>query len=104
MTVIANQGDGLVDWQIGDLAVCIEGGDWFSFEKQDFDGIGPELGSVHKVTFVSIQHGGVALDFAEWPDEWFWADAFRKIRPDEHEACEPEFVTLIKRAKRPVSA
>jgi hypothetical protein len=26
-------------------------------------------------------------------------DRFRKIRPDEHEACEPEFVTLLRRTK-----
>jgi hypothetical protein len=25
---------------------------------------------------------------------------FRKIRPDEREACEPEFVTLLQRIKR----
>jgi hypothetical protein len=29
---------------------------------------------------------------------------FRKIRPDEHEACEEEFVTLIKRSKQPAPA
>jgi hypothetical protein len=27
------------------------------------------------------------------------ARQFRKIRPDEHEDCEPEFVTLLNRIK-----
>jgi hypothetical protein len=31
----------------------------------------------------------------DWP-----AYRFRKIRPDEREACEPEFVTLLNRSKQ----
>jgi hypothetical protein len=34
----------------------------------------------------------------------FCSTRFRKIRPDEQEACEPEFITLLKRSKRKVAA
>jgi hypothetical protein len=38
------------------------------------------------------------------PSGEYRAVHFRKIRPDEHQSCEPEFVTLLENFKRKVSA
>ena len=86
----------MTDWQIGDLALCVEPGDWFQIDDNRYDSFGPTLSSVHVVIEVS---GGEWLGFGEFPDDDFSTAAFRKILPDKHEACEAEFVTLLKRGK-----
>ncbi len=94
-----------MDWQIGDLALCI------SIPVPDKDGVFPwkvQVGCVYTVIDVVIDCLGMTLNFAEdtyySPLAGFDANCFRKIRPDEHQPCEEEFVTLLNRAKRPVSA
>lgn len=94
------------DWQVGDLAVCVASG---NITRE---------GSTYTVAAV-IPPG--ALDFGRFnsydrpvlyfvgldpPESGNGSDSarFRKIRPDEHESCEPEFVELLKRSKRRVSA
>jgi hypothetical protein len=92
------------DWAVGDLALCIESG------TQTREGV--------IYTVVGVVPAGV--DFPcdchrnYGPDDNLFlagihyescgqssgADRFRKIRPDEREACEPEFVTLLQRIKR----
>jgi hypothetical protein len=93
------------DWQAGDLALCIymmPGGQ---------DAWEPTVGNVYTVMEIvdgldaDTRKDRVGLELNEdpypdpircWPADWF-----RKIRPDEHEACEPEFVQLLKRSKTP---
>lgn len=93
------------DWQVGDLAVATE--------NECHECAGGEgyiaAGTVCLVT--GVRHE------AEWTNPSLWvrgriapegegwcACGFRKIRPDEHEACEEEFVTLLNRTKRTVKA
>jgi hypothetical protein len=86
------------DWQVGDLALCLaDHGDWVGMS---YGAVvkGPENGAVSRV--IEIGYAGDGLKFAEF-GHFFHRDRFRKIRPDEHEACEPEFVTLLKRVKAP---
>lgn len=89
------------DWQVGDLALCVDAGllpwvepgciytvadlntDWL-----EIDGLGLELAGVD----AGCGYTG------------FVATSFRKILPDKHEDCEPEFVTLLNRIKRKVGA
>jgi hypothetical protein len=92
------------DWQV-DLALCVNAGR-----------IEPRCAAVCD----KLSEGKVYRVAGCWPDPLdfalvillegvrsidphsggaFLADRFRKIRPDEHEACEPEFVTLLKRTK-----
>jgi hypothetical protein len=66
------------------------------------------VGSVYVVECVVISGTsgrlGLGLKGVQFPDclqNADWADHFRKIRPDEHEACEPEFIQLLKRSKVP---
>jgi hypothetical protein len=89
-----------MDWQVGDLAVCVEKGAWVC-EDHSANTDGPDDGDVHEVTDVA---GDGYLSFAPWPDHEFDGQNFRKILPDKHEQCEPEFVTLLKRSKVLASA
>jgi hypothetical protein len=88
------------DWQVGDLALCVD--DRPSRKPIRWE---PVAGAIYTVASVAITDGGSALELEEDPyrdglTAWF-ASRFRKIRPDEHEACEPEFVKLLKRTKVP---
>lgn len=98
-------------WQIGDLAACVSndpcdcgcGGTWPEIE----------IGAVYVVCGTRVWDDDLFLLLPEipprWveghtPDPWFNAEDFRKVVADKHEACETEFVTLLKRSKRKVSA
>lgn len=96
------------DWQVGDLAVCVDA-------SPDFDGepVPLEQGTAYRVSGVAFaprpsrkwgaRVGLNLLGVEPWP--WGYAsERFRKVVADEHEACETEFVTLLKRLKRKVSA
>lgn len=85
------------DWRVGDLAVCTDGR-WLSAD------LGPPTNWVGAVTKVTVRADRIGLSFAEFPDWLHDAKYFRKIRPDEHESCEPEFIELLNRSKRKVSA
>lgn len=93
------------DWQVGDLALCVVK------PKPDpgiTSGWSPAVGSTYTVMEVARDMRGVVLNFFEDaaydPYCGFDAFCFRKIRPDKHEDCEPEFVELLNRVKRKVSA
>ena len=85
------------DWQVGDLAVCVVEQDGWAPWK-------PQVGVVYTVAEVADGVDGPGFELEEDPDafdgEWIWlACDFRKI--DKHEACEEEFITLLKRRKSP---
>lgn len=89
------------DWQVGDLAACVNSG---KCPKCVNTCPLPALdeGRIYTVATITSDEQGLLFDLAEFgrdPDWGFCAEHFRKIRPDEHEACEPEFVTLLKRTK-----
>ncbi len=100
-------------WEIGDLALCVVGGHIACpTSNGHYGGKNPPLGAISKVIAISpamVGMGGVPARQCgclslHFPDGSLGhVGRFRKIRPDEHEACEPEFVTLIKRAKRPAT-
>lgn len=92
------------DWQIGDLALCIIGDGWFGYQHGSIPSVYPEKNAVYRVETVKLRDTITFLYFAEIAGKGWNSAAFRKIRPDEHESCEPEFVTLLKRSKRKVSA
>jgi len=93
------------DWQVGDLAVCV------SVSHPMFSDISRRLtvGTVYTVAMVGrpllVLNGERGLGFAEVSptrrNRGYPETMFRKIRPDEHESCEPEFITLLKRSKVP---
>jgi hypothetical protein len=82
------------DWQVGDLAVCVDTakrGCWHAtYIKQ---------GTVYAVRGAYRDQDGdhvLALEGVAFP---YLSDRFRKITPDKREACEDEFITLLKRGK-----
>jgi hypothetical protein len=90
------------DWSIGDLAVCVD----------DSPPRNPvlsattllRLGGTYRVAPYRDQYllviGEPPHVVVGYTQKGGWDPLrFRKIRPDEHEACEPEFVTLLKRTK-----
>jgi hypothetical protein len=100
------------DWKVGDLALCVD--------DLPFPGCPNALpiqrGRIYHVSAVEGEpdsDGDIGLHLAgvEVPevvtDDILWmpafaASRFRKIRPDEHEKCEDEFVTLLETFKRKV--
>jgi hypothetical protein len=93
------------DWAVGDLAVCV---DTSVICCNEYAHVGHRafnnLGTI-RITRVSVGPCGCTeLFWAGCPPWGGLAKRFRKILPDKHEACETEFVDLLKRIKRPVSA
>jgi hypothetical protein len=90
----------MTDWQVGDLAVCVDDG------PCPYYGRDPQIvkGGVYTVADV-LPNNGLLLEGIQSQSSsgGYAMKMFRKIRPDQHEACEPEFVTLIKRVSCPVS-
>jgi hypothetical protein len=94
------------DWQVGDLAVCVNA------DIDPFAGHngGLTLNAAYTVREVVRAEGEVGLRLRDLPNPTgckyraFSTVRFRKIRPDEQQACEPEFITLLKRSKQKVSA
>lgn len=89
---------GIVEnWQVGDLAVCVDD------SPHRFYGMA-ELSAGRVYTVADLHHDGAALDLCGLVRPSYCWDASRFRRPDEHEACEEEFVTLLNRTKRTVTA
>jgi hypothetical protein len=96
------------DWAVGDLVVCVDD------VPQAGDRVRSGLvrGRTYTVSGLFYEGPGdrcsVGLTLVELmppPGRFaFCSDRFRKILPDKHEACETEFVTLLNRIKRKVSA
>jgi hypothetical protein len=92
------------DWQVGDLAVCVD-----DSPCHCGCGLPVSAGSVYRVTRVwPPQHGKIGLSLSgvtiEWPHRALAGQRFRKIHPDKHEDCEPEFIELLKRIRTPAHA
>jgi hypothetical protein len=91
------------DWKVGDLALCVDA-------KRRGGSRNPPLVDGRTYTVRGFAHisGGLLLEEVEAENErhgFGWQmQRFRKIHPDEHEACEEEFVTLLNRIKRKVDA
>ena len=87
-------------WQVGDLALCVE------YNPQTCVSMGAlKVGGIYTVAAVIPESYALCLALREvksgHQNGSYRAFRFRKIRPDEREACEPEFVTLLNRIKRP---
>jgi hypothetical protein len=98
-------GDGRTEglWLAGDLAVCISDGPWTEHDTGEPAQNPPKKGEVYRVSWVGFSSGMHVLELAE-RDGWYTARSFRKAVTEQDEACEPEFVQLLKRSKRKVAA
>jgi hypothetical protein len=90
------------DWQVGDLALALAAPHAEEWSNDDGAVCAGEILRVDKVIGWMHQTG---LYFegrpSDHPTGAYDATYFRKIRPDEHEACEDEFVELLNRSKQP---
>jgi hypothetical protein len=98
------QGNGLEhdDWQRGDLAVRIAKGEWYGLE----DGrrvAGPEFGELLRVSCVRMDQGWHILAF-EGTAHFWTAECFRKVRPQQREACDQSFIRKMKGIRPKVGA
>ena len=99
------------DWQVGDLAVCVDDGPCSCERCPPNTPTGLVLGRAYRVLAVLPYNQGCALDVGLRPrgiphhsfgiGVAFLSKRFRKVRPDAHEKCEDEFITLLKRRKSP---
>lgn len=93
------------DWKVGDLAVCIKSG-LKTVEGRTYT-VCQVIQPGDIVDRARNNHGRCGLRFVGVEHPYRCASDernFRKIRPDEHEDCEPEFVTLLNHIKRKVEA
>jgi hypothetical protein len=96
------------DWQVGDLALCVADAPCACCGTPT----AAVAGRVYRVTDYYLATRGFWCLSLEGvhpitnTKHWRGINAarFRKIRPDELEACEPEFVTLLKRTKHKTPA
>ena len=92
------------DWQVGDLAVAVgcsrSAGKPSQFTQAH---LAPPRGAIVRVIGVHPSTQFQLLEIEGYPSRHWsrgWgAICFRKILPDKHENCEPEFVQLLKRSK-----
>lgn len=89
------------DWQAGDLAECLESR-WLIVSTGD-KCEGPSLGQILRVEAVDEADGLKGLAF-EGLNYWWAAACFRKIRPQQREACSPAFADKMKRLRPMVDA
>lgn len=88
-------------WCRGDLAVCIRD-NWTDMMTGELDN-GPAKGLVLRVNDVKFILNYHALAFDGWP-AYYTAGSFRKAVIEKQEACEEDFVTLLKRIRPKVDA
>jgi hypothetical protein len=87
------------DWQVGDLAVCIHDEPILCGGRYHM-GKGLRVGESFEVLRIYPAACGRCVALAlDGRKRGVVSQRFRKIRPDKHEDCEPEFVTLLKRTK-----
>lgn len=91
------------EWHVGDKAICILDGPWVNIFTR-VTAVGPEGGRIYEVTRVTVEYGAQCLGFAEFGCLDYLAQHFRKVRPDEREACTEAFRKLLNRKPEPVAA
>jgi len=90
------------DWKPGDLAVCVNRRTIICDKFAHTGGNCAALTGPAEVVSVEVKSCGcIRLRFAASSGV---AQRFRKVRPDQHEPCEAEFITLLNRTKRKVGA
>ena len=92
-------------WEVGDLALCVDTDPAHRVFGTGVAGKRFKLGAVYCVAHVGTHPVTDELVLLmEGQSKTAGAFRFRKIRPDEHQACEEEFRILIMLSKKRVSA
>lgn len=91
------------DWMPGDLAVCTGSNPWCDLNTGQMRG-GPCKDDLMRVQQIAVRRGHLFLRFGRWPGDWFTARWFRKVHPDNSEACKPAFAKQMRSLGRKVEA
>ena len=83
-------------WQLGDLALCINARGWLNSARGDVSP-GPGGGSIHTVEGLGQSRTGLILRFEPWPDRWYIAKCFRRIPPCEADDFDNEIIAAMKK-------
>jgi hypothetical protein len=70
-------------------------GPWISFQTGEHTD-GPQLGDKNAVLDVRLIEGRQFLEFGKWPGRTFTAVSFDKLRGENIEACDEDFLKLVK--------
>jgi hypothetical protein len=90
--------DSPVQWQAGDIAVCVTTGTWRS--KITYEAVdGPAFGEMNRVAAVNLYDGSQMLRFNRYPNIGYAAYLFHKLQPkaDEASGASSEFIKQIKK-------
>ena len=90
------------DWRVGDLATCRAKGQWHRLESGQACN-GPRFGDLLRVSNVGMSQGWHWLEFEGVGDAWT-AECFRKIRPNQRQACTEGFKLRMKGLRPKVDA
>ena len=91
-----------MNWQNGDMALCIKQGDWFIFLGSNLiiKSYGPKAGKVLTVSSVTLsKEGEMGLTFDEYPNNIYSPIRFVKITPNKE--LEEEFDRINKTKTSP---
>lgn len=91
------------DWQSGDLAKCVRSGPWQRMCDGQLVDYGPRMCQILRVCAVTMTEGHHALAFHGLRDLWT-AENFRKIRPNNRDACTITFKRQMKDCRPRVDA
>lgn len=100
----------MTDWAVGDLAVCVDDTPIAAYGLcRCRSGAAYRVAGITPAGRAPCHRCGACcglflVGLESISRHGFAGCRFRKIRPDEHEACEQEFVTLLKRRKVPETA
>ncbi len=94
-------------WRVGDLAVCVTKGQWYWLDngvRRPHPGPSQEqLLRVAAITPAPVLFAGenglfrhIGLSFDEFPDDFFPAPLFRKVKPDNEPGDNAALAGLIK--------
>ena len=93
-----------MSWEVGDMAVCVLQGMIDTGCCAHSGKNAPSVGRIGKVVAIMAYPDCACLYLVLESGEEGFFERFRKVVRDKYEPCETEFVTLLKRAKRPVTA
>lgn len=90
------------DWQVGDLALCVDGSPRKRVGRYNENGANYRLtaGKIYTVDRIDFEDGYTGLHFDGY--EWAWlASRFRKIRPHAPDEEDAETIRLMNGARAP---
>ena len=91
----------MADWQVGDMALCVVGGDEVTGCVTGITQTAPLQGRIFKIDRVRIFDGILGLGCASDWIGFLCADRFRKVTPPAADEFDRETIALMNRVEQP---